>query len=54
MLEMLPRRTATRGVDPRGVWENDLGEELTENFGLEEEAIPFCEEDFKKFLQERR
>lgn len=52
MLEMLPRRTLE--VDPRGVWENDLGEELTENFGLEEEAIPFCEEDFKKFLQERR
>ena len=41
-------------VDPRGVWENDLGEELTENFGLEEEAIPFCEEDFKKFMKERR
>lgn len=41
-------------VDPRGVWENDLGEELTENFGLEEEAIPFCEEDFKKFMKERQ
>lgn len=41
-------------VDPRVVWENDLGEELTENFGLEEEAIPFCEEDFKKFMKERR
>nr|DAE31358.1 MAG TPA: nucleotidase 5'-nucleotidase [virus sp. ctDJ83] len=41
-------------VDPRGVWENDLGEELTENFGLEEEAISFCEEDFKKFMKERR
>nr|DAN30247.1 MAG TPA: nucleotidase 5'-nucleotidase [Caudoviricetes sp.] len=40
-------------VDPRGVWENDLGEELTENFGLEE-AIPFCEEDFKKLLRSRR
>ena len=53
-----PCRRCFRGelpleVDPRGVWENDLGEELTENFGLEEEAIPFCEEDFKKFMKER-
>ena len=41
-------------VDPRGVWENDLGEELTENFGLEEEAIMECEEDFKRFMKERQ
>ena len=41
-------------VDPMGVFPDDLEEELTENFLFKEEAISFCEEDFYKFLQERR
>ena len=41
-------------VDPRGVLMDDLKETLREGFALKEEAISYCEEDFKKFLQERR
>lgn len=41
-------------VDPRVVWEDEINETLREGFSLKEQAITECEEDFKKFLQERR
>ena len=41
-------------VDPRVVWEDEINETLREGFALKEEAISYCDEDFKKFLQERQ
>lgn len=41
-------------VDPMGVYQEDLGDVLREGFSLKEQAIMECDEDFKKFLQERQ
>ena len=41
-------------IDPRYVWDDDLNEALREGFSLKEQAIMECEEDFKRFMKERR
>lgn len=41
-------------VDPRGVYPEDLVDALREGFSLKEQAIMECEEDFKRFMKERR
>lgn len=41
-------------VDPRSYGDYVLDEALTEGLSKKEQAIMDCEEDFKKFLQERR
>lgn len=41
-------------VDPRVVWEDETNETFREGFSKKEQAIMECEEDFKKFLQERQ
>lgn len=41
-------------VDPRGVWNDNLKEALREGFSKKEQAIMECEEDFKRFMKERR
>ena len=40
-------------VDPMGVYPEDFEKVLREGFSLKEQATMECEEDFKKFLQER-
>ena len=41
-------------VDPRVVWEDEINETLREGFALKEEAISYCDEDFKELLRNRR
>ena len=41
-------------VDPRVFWENKFKETLREGFALKEEAMSYCDEDFKELLRELR
>lgn len=41
-------------VDPRVIWEDEINETLREGFALKEEAISYCDEDFKELLRSRR
>ena len=41
-------------IDPRVIWKYEINETLREGFALKEEAISYCDEDFKELLRELR